>query len=166
VEHGNSGHSTSANAAEAPDDATTASGSHGNSGHDSHANSASEPGAADVAKPSVATNGNAESGSSSQHAAQSAAIVSDAAQPAKATSDAGGAAQELVFRFDSVASPPALVATVEPKELDHPHVPPGRAADVETIVKITPDALDELATNHGNNGSHHATVPAPHDLLI
>ncbi|WFU76469.1 LuxR C-terminal-related transcriptional regulator [Bradyrhizobium sp. CB2312] len=138
---------------------------HGNSGHSTAANT---PEAAEVADPSVATNGNAERGNS-QHAAQSAAIASDDAQPAKVASATGGADQEQVFRFDSEAAPSALVAIVAPSKLDDPldrHVPPGQQADLEVIAKMVPIATDEHANNHGNSGSHHAIVPAHHDLLV
>ncbi|MBB4371667.1 DNA-binding NarL/FixJ family response regulator [Bradyrhizobium sp. cir1] len=138
---------------------------HGNSGHDSHSPSANAPEAAEIVEPSVATGGNA-GGGNSQQAAQSAAIASEAVQPAKAASETGGPDQELVFRFDSVATPSTLVAVVELKELDDPHVPPGLDKHLEIIVQITSSALDDHAANHGNSGSHPAIAHGAHDLLI
>ncbi|MGY4496455.1 hypothetical protein ACVWYH_000382 [Bradyrhizobium sp. GM24.11] len=141
---------------------------HGNSGHDLHSASANAPQAAEIIEPSVATGGNAGLGNS-QHAALSAAIASEDAQPAKAAFETGGADQEPVFRFDSSATPTPLVAVVELKELNDalaPHVALGQGEDLGMIVKMGPDALDEHAANHGNSGPHHAIAPAPHDLLI
>lgn len=138
---------------------------HSNSRHSTAANT---PEAADVVDPSVATGGNAGLGNS-RHAAQSAAIASEDAQPAKAASETGGADQEPVFRFDSEATPSTLVAVVELTALNDPlspHVPSGQKEDLEMIVKMVPNAADEHAADHGNSGAHHGIVPAPHDLLI
>lgn len=225
VEHGNSGHSTAANAAAEidPGVATADNAGHGNSQHTSERGSAKaaatdsieagvepdtgvgngaehrapasdatgasaavktaepaavEPGAhstaantretAEIVDPTVEAGGNAERGNS-QHVAQSAAIASEDAQPAKAASEAGGGDQEPVFRFDSETAPSTLVAVVELKELNDlldPYVPRGQKEDLEMIVKMAPNAPDEHAANHGNNGPHHGIVPAPHDLLI
>ncbi|QOG22511.1 LuxR C-terminal-related transcriptional regulator [Bradyrhizobium sp. SEMIA] len=154
-----------ASAAAAVKTAETAAVDHGNSGHSTAANTLE---AADIVDPSVATGGNAERGNS-QHPAQSAAIASDDAQPAKAAAVTGGADQEQVFRFDSEAAPSTLVAIVAPKKLDDPldqHVPPGQQADLEAIAKMVAIAPDEHANNHGNGGPHHAIVPAHHDLLV
>ncbi|WBL80110.1 LuxR C-terminal-related transcriptional regulator [Bradyrhizobium xenonodulans] len=140
VEHSNSEHSTSAKEA-AESAAMAGSADHGNSQH------ASEPGSA----------------------AQSATIALEAAQPAKAASETAAADQELVFRFDSEATPSTLVAIIEPKELNNsldPHVPPGLGADLDIIVKTFPNTPDEHAVHHGNNGTHLAIGPASHDLLI
>ncbi|RXT47889.1 LuxR C-terminal-related transcriptional regulator [Bradyrhizobium betae] len=137
---------------------------HGKSGHDLHASSADAPEAADVVEPSVATGGNA------QQAAQSAAIAPEAAQPAKAASETGGADNELVFRFDSGTAPPTLVAAVELKLPNNPINPPGlldQREGLEVILSLVPPGLDEQhAANHGNSGPHHSVVPAHHDLLI
>ncbi|WP_448034353.1 LuxR C-terminal-related transcriptional regulator [Bradyrhizobium liaoningense] len=138
---------------------------HGNSRHDLPSTSAIAAEGAEIVEPSVKAGVNTGHGNS-QQVAPSAAIASEAAQPAKAAPENGGADQELVFRFHSVATPSTLDATVEPKELDDPHVPPGHDADLDIIVKTIPNALDEHAANHGNHGPHHAIAPAPHDLLI
>ncbi|WP_235886001.1 LuxR C-terminal-related transcriptional regulator [Bradyrhizobium niftali] len=133
-----------------------------------HSTAANTPEAAEIVDPTVEAGGNAERGNS-QHVAQSAAIASEDAQPAKAASEAGGGDQEPVFRFDSETAPSTLVAVVELKGLNDlldPHVPPGQKEDLEMIVKMAPNAPDEHAANHGNNGPHHGIVPAPHDLLI
>ncbi|WP_426425821.1 LuxR C-terminal-related transcriptional regulator [Bradyrhizobium genosp. A] len=133
-----------------------------------HSASANAPQAAEIIEPSVATGGNAGRGNS-QHAAQSAAIASEDAQPAKAAFETGGADQEPAFRFDSGVTPSTLVAVVELKDLNDPldpHVPLGLAEDLAMIVKMGLNTLDEHAANYGNSGPHHATVPAPHDFLI
>lgn len=137
---------------------------HGKSEHDSPATSAKAP-AADIVEPSVASGDNAADGNS-QRPGQSATTAIEAARPAKAGSETAGADQELVFRFGSEATHSSLVAVVEPKELHSPHLPPGVGADLDIIVQNFPTALDDHAVNHGNNGPHHAIVPAPHDLLI
>jgi DNA-binding NarL/FixJ family response regulator len=138
---------------------------HGNSLQSTAANI---PEAVEIVDPGVATGGNAERGNS-QHAAQSAAIASEDAQPAKAASETGGADQEPVFRFDSETAPSTLVAVVELKELNDPldpHVPLGQKEFLDMLGKMVPNAPDEHAANHGDNGPHHGIVPAPHDLLI
>jgi DNA-binding NarL/FixJ family response regulator len=136
---------------------------HGKSGYDLHSASGEAPEAAQFVEPSVATGGNV------QQAVQSAAIVPEAAQPAKAASETGGADNEPAFRFDSGADPPTFVAAVELKELNNPIDPRGllgQQEDLEMILSLVPHGLDEHPANHGNNGPHHAIVPAPHDLLI
>lgn len=138
---------------------------HSNSGHSTAANT---PEAADIVDPSVATGDNAGRGNS-QHAAQSPAIASEDAQPAKAASETSGADQEPVFRFDSEAAPSTLAAVVELKELNDslgPHVPSGQKEDLEMIVKMVPNPTDVHAADHGNSGPHHGILSAPHDLLI
>lgn len=138
---------------------------HGNSGHSISANG---PEAGEIVETSVAA-GREAGGENPQQAAQSAATASEAAQPAKAASEIGGAHQELVFRFDSEAAPSTPVAVVEPKEIHGPlapHVPLGQEEDLKMIVKMVPHALDEHTADHGNNGPHHGIVVAPHDLLI
>ncbi|MGY3037164.1 DNA-binding NarL/FixJ family response regulator [Bradyrhizobium sp. USDA 4354] len=138
---------------------------HGNSGHSTSAN---RPEASETVEPSVATGGDA-GGGNPKKASQSAATASEAAQPPKAASETGGADQDLVFRFDGKAAPSTLVAAVEPKEFHappDPHVPLGQEKDLEMIVKMVSHGLDEHTANHGNNGPHHGLVPAPHDLLI
>jgi hypothetical protein len=119
---------------------------YGNSGHESHSISANAPEAAEIVEPSVAI-----------------------AQPAKAASEAGGADQETVFRFDSEPTSSALVAVVELKELNDPldpHVPLGQEEDDGMVVKMVANAPDEHAATHGNSASHHGIVSAHHDLLI
>ncbi|MCP3391126.1 LuxR C-terminal-related transcriptional regulator [Bradyrhizobium sp. CCGB12] len=140
---------------------------HGNSGHDLPSTSANAS-AAEIVKPSVASGDHAGRGNS-EHVAPSAAIALEAPQPAKAAPETGGVDRELVFRFDREATPATLVAAVEPKELHNPldaHVPRGQEANLEMIVKALPNGLEEHAANDGNNGAHHAIVPASHDLLI
>ncbi|MET4040183.1 LuxR C-terminal-related transcriptional regulator [Bradyrhizobium sp. RT6a] len=196
AEHGKSGHSAAASPPDGveidPGAATAASAGHGNSQH------ASEPGSAKVASTesteadSKPGNGPRDGGEhhasasqaagtvktaepatvdhgSSQHAAQSAAIASDDAHPAKAAFETGGADQGPVFRFDSGPTPSPLVAIVEVKEFNHPldaHVPPGQEESLGFNGKIVPHALNGHADDHGNNGPHQAIVPAHHDLLI
>jgi hypothetical protein len=136
---------------------------HGNSGH-----SANTPEAAEIIDPSAASGGNAEPGNS-HPAAQSAAVASEDAQPAKAAFETGGADQGPVFRFDGGPTPSTLVAVVELKELNEPldwHVPPGQRENLEMIVKTGPNPADEHAATHGNSDPHHPIVPAPHDFLI
>ncbi|MBR1128196.1 response regulator transcription factor [Bradyrhizobium iriomotense] len=138
---------------------------HGNSGHDSKSTSA--PDAAETVEPSVASGDNAGHGNS-QQVAQSAAIASEAAQPAK-TAAATGGAEDLVFRFDSAATPSTPVAVVESQVLNTPldaHVPPGQDKHLEIIVQIITSVLDDHAANHGNSGSHPAIAHGAHDLLI
>ncbi|MBR0956390.1 LuxR C-terminal-related transcriptional regulator [Bradyrhizobium japonicum] len=138
---------------------------HGNSGHSTSANT---PEGGEIVEPGVAAGGDA-GGGNAQQAAQSAATASEAAQPAKAVSGIGGADQELVFRFDGETAPSTLVTVVELEELSDPldpHVSLRHEEDLEMIVKMVPHALDEHAASHGNNGPHHGIVPAPHDLLI
>ncbi|MDE5441895.1 response regulator [Bradyrhizobium sp. CSA207] len=162
--------SDAASASAAVKTAEPAVAEHGNSGHDLPSTSANATAAADIVEPSVASGDNAGDGNS-QRAAPSAAIALQAAQPAKAASETGGANQELVFHFDSEATPSTLVA-LDPKEHNNPldpHVPPDQDAYFDIIVKTPPNALDEHAASHGNNGTHHAivsAVSAPHDLLI
>ncbi|WP_247384631.1 MULTISPECIES: hypothetical protein [unclassified Bradyrhizobium] len=157
--------SDAASASAAVKTAEPAVAEHGNSGHDLPSTSANATAAADIVEPSVASGDNAGDGNS-QRAAPSAAIALQAAQPAKAASETGGANQELVFHFDSEATPSVAV---EQKKHNNPldtHVPPDQDADLDIIVKTPPNALDEHAANHGNNGTHHAIVTAPHDWLI
>ncbi|WLA67100.1 LuxR C-terminal-related transcriptional regulator [Bradyrhizobium diazoefficiens] len=157
--------SIAAGASAAVKTANPAAVEHGNSLHSTAMNI---PEAVEIVDPGVATGGNAERGSS-QHAAQSAAIASEDAQPAKAASETGGADQEPVFRFDSETVPSTLVAVVELKELDDardPHVPLGQKEFLDMLGQMVPNAPDEHAANHGNNGPHHGIVLAPHDLLI
>ncbi|MGY8633528.1 LuxR C-terminal-related transcriptional regulator [Bradyrhizobium sp. 14AA] len=139
---------------------------HGNSGHSTSADASDAAGSVD---PSVATADGADSGNS-QHAAQSAVVASAAAQPAKAAPETGSADQDLVFRFDSAATPSTLVvAVVEPQDLNNaldPHVPPGQNTGIAAIVNIVSAALDDHTASHGNSGSHHAAASAHHDLLI
>ncbi|MHB0769821.1 LuxR C-terminal-related transcriptional regulator [Bradyrhizobium sp. 1.29L] len=138
---------------------------HGNSGHDLPSTSAIAAEGAEIGQPSGLTGGITGHGNS-QQVELSAAIALEAAQPAKAAPENRPADQELVFRFHGEATPSTLVAAVEPKELNHPHVPPGHDADRDIIAKTIPNAWEEHAANHGNNGPHHAIAPAPHDLLI
>ncbi|WP_245454509.1 response regulator transcription factor [Bradyrhizobium sp. RP6] len=138
---------------------------HGNSRHDLPSTSAIAAEGAEIVEASVKVGVDTGHGNS-QQVAPSAAIASETVQPAKAAPENGGADQELVFRFHTVATPSTLVATVEPKELDNPHVPPAHDADIDIVVKTIPSAFDEHAANHGNNDPHHAIAPAPHDLLI
>ncbi|WP_198399957.1 response regulator transcription factor [Bradyrhizobium yuanmingense] len=140
----------------------------GNNSHSSHSTSAKAPAAAEIAE-SSATKGESAGNGNSQHAAQPAAIASEAAQPAKAAYEAGGADQERVFRFDSDATPFTPIVTIEPREVHIPLDPrakPGQAANLDILVKILPNGLDDPAANHGNNGPHHAPIAAHHDLLI
>ncbi|MET4119568.1 DNA-binding NarL/FixJ family response regulator [Bradyrhizobium sp. JR4.1] len=196
AEHGKSGHSTAASPPDGakidPAAATPASAGHDNSQH------ASEPGSAKAAstestedggKPGNGTGDGAEHHASasdaagtmktaepatvdhgnSQHAAQSAAIASDDAHPAKAAFEIGGADQGPVFRFDSGPTPSPLVAIVEVKEFNDPldaHVPPSQEESLGFNAKLVPHALNGHADDHGNNGAHQAIVPAHHDLLI
>lgn len=134
---------------------------HGKPGHSIAANA---PEAAEI-DPGVATAASVDHGNS-QQAAQSAAIASEDTQPPKAAFETGSADQERVFRFDSGVALFTPVAVVELKELNDPLAPLGQGEDLETIVKMAPNALDEHAANHGNSGPHHATVAAPHDFLI
>ncbi|MBP1095292.1 LuxR C-terminal-related transcriptional regulator [Bradyrhizobium diazoefficiens] len=157
--------SNAAGASAAVKTADPAAVEHGNSLHSTATNT---PEAVEIVDPGVATGGNAERGNS-QHAAQSAAIASEDAQPAKAASETGGADQEPVFRFDSETVPSTLVAVVELKELNDardPHVPLGQKEFLDMLGQMVPNAPDEHAANHGNNGPHHGIVLAPHDLLI
>jgi hypothetical protein len=126
---------------------------HGNSGHSTSENA---PEVAEIVEPSVATGGNP------QQAVPSAAIVSEAAQPANAASETG----EPAFRFDGEAAPSTFVDVVEINELDHRLDSLGRREALEMILKIVSPGVDEHAANHGNSDAHHAIVPAPHDLLI
>ncbi|MGX1323426.1 DNA-binding NarL/FixJ family response regulator [Bradyrhizobium sp. USDA 377] len=154
-----------ANASAAAKTAEPAVVEHGNSGHDLHSTSANAPEAAEIVDPSVATGG-ITGGGNSQQAAQSTATGLEAALPAKAASETVGADQELVFRFDSVATPSTLVAVVELNHPLDPHVPPGQDKHLEMVVQIISSALDDHAANHGNSGAHHAVGHAAHDLLI
>ncbi|MDF0521226.1 LuxR C-terminal-related transcriptional regulator [Bradyrhizobium yuanmingense] len=141
---------------------------HSNSGYNSHSTSANASAAAEIAE-SSATKGESAGNGNSQHATQPAAIASVAAQPAKAAFEAGGADQDRVFRFDSDATPFTPIVRIEPREVHSPPDPraqPGQAVTLDILVKILPNALDEPAANHGNNGPHHAPVAAHHDLLI
>ncbi|MCK1393755.1 response regulator transcription factor [Bradyrhizobium sp. 1] len=187
AEHGKSGHSSSAKAAGAAESVETADETnHGNSQHASQPESAkaaaAEPGETGFtpgnhgADHAAATN--AESASAAvqtaelgvaQHGKSGHDLPSDAANPVKAAPDTGGAHRELVFHFDSGTTPSPLIAVVEPTDLHDPHglhLPPGQDADLYASVKTPPDAVDEHAANHGNHATHHAIVPAPHDLLI
>jgi DNA-binding NarL/FixJ family response regulator len=158
-------HASASHAAGAVKTTEPATVDHGNSEDALHSTSANASQAADIGEPSVAAGGNAGRGNS-QHAAQPAAIASEDAHPAKAALETGGLVQGPVFRFDSGATPSALVTLVEPKQLNNlldPHVPPGPAED---LVKLVPHALKGHADDHGNNGAHQAIVPAHHDLLI
>ncbi|MDF0494626.1 response regulator transcription factor [Bradyrhizobium yuanmingense] len=140
----------------------------GNNSHSSHSTSAKAPAAAEIAE-SSATKGESAGNGNSQHAPQPAGIASEAAQPAKAAFEAGGADRERVFRFDSDATPFTPIVTIEPREVHIPLDPrakPGQAATLDILVKILPNGLDDPAANHGNNGHHHAPVAAHHDLLI
>jgi hypothetical protein len=164
---GNNGNEQRAPALDAAAAVTTAEPTvveHGKSGHDLHASSADAPEAAEVVEPSVATGGNA------QQDMKSAAIASEAAQPAKAATETGGLDNEPVFRFDSGTAPPALVAAVELKQPNNPIDPPGlldQREGLEVILSLVTPGLDEQhAANHGNSGPHHSVVPAHHDLLI
>jgi hypothetical protein len=77
--------------------------------------------------------------------------------------------QEPVFRFDSDATPLTAIAAVEPEEVHiplDPHDQRSQAANPDILVKILPNALDDHAANHGNDGPHHANAATPHDLLI
>ncbi|MDA9505184.1 response regulator [Bradyrhizobium sp. CCBAU 11386] len=137
-------------------------------GYSLHSTATNIPEAVEIVDPGVATGGNAERGNS-QHASESAAIAPEDAQPAKAASETGGADQEPVFRFDSETVPSTLVAVVELKELNDardPHVPLGQKGFLDMLGQMVPNAPDEHAANHGNNGPHHGIVLAPHDLLI
>ncbi|MBR0783619.1 LuxR C-terminal-related transcriptional regulator [Bradyrhizobium iriomotense] len=148
--------------------AEVADADHGNSGHDSQSASVNAPDATEIVEPSVASGDNAGHGNS-QQVVQPAAIASEAAQPAQAAPETGGADQDLVFRFDGEATPSTPVAVVVPPVLDSPpdtHVPPGQDKHLEIIVQIMSSTLDDHATNHGNSGSHPATGHAAHDLLI
>ncbi|WP_370098793.1 LuxR C-terminal-related transcriptional regulator [Bradyrhizobium yuanmingense] len=141
---------------------------HSNSGYDSHAASAKASAAAEIAE-SSATKGDSAGNGNSQHATQPAAIASVAAQPAKAAFETGGADQDRVFRFDSDATPFTPIVRFEPREVHIPLDPrakPDQAATLDILVKILPNALDDPAANHGNNGPHHAPVAVHHDLLI
>ncbi|MEY9589505.1 DNA-binding NarL/FixJ family response regulator [Bradyrhizobium yuanmingense] len=141
---------------------------HSNSGYNSHSASAKASAAAEIAE-SSATKGDSAGNGNSQHATQPAAIASVAAQPAKAAFETGGADQDRVFRFDSDATPFTPIVTIEPREVHIPLDPrakPDQAATLDILVKILPNALDDPAANHGNNGPHHAPVAAHHDLLI
>ncbi|MCA1375555.1 MULTISPECIES: response regulator transcription factor [unclassified Bradyrhizobium] len=144
---------------------------HSNSGynsHSSHSTSAKASAAAEIAE-SSATKGDSAGNGNSQHATQPAAIASVAAQPAKAAFETGGADQDRVFRFDSDATPFTPIVRIEPREVHIPLDPrakPDQAATLDILVKILPNALDDPAANHGNNGPHHAPVAAHHDLLI
>ncbi|CUT11242.1 DNAbinding response regulator LuxR family [Bradyrhizobium sp.] len=165
VGHGAEHHASASEPAGAVKTAEPATVDHGNSENELHSTSANASQAADIGEPSVASGGNPAHGNS-QHAAQPAAIASEDAHPAKAALGIGGMDQGPVFRFDSGATPSALVAVVELKQLNNlldPHVPPGQAED---LVKIVPHALSGHADDHGNNGAHQAIVPAHHDLLI
>ena len=106
----------------------------------------------------------------SQHVAQSAAVAGDAAQPTNSAPETGGADQELAFRFDTVTTPPAVVAVVGPEQLNDlvdSHVPPGQVEVLEMIVNTVSDVPDAHAANHGNSAApHHPIVSATHDLLI
>ncbi|WP_194467516.1 LuxR C-terminal-related transcriptional regulator [Bradyrhizobium sp. CCBAU 53340] len=105
-----------------------------------------------------------------QHAVQSPATAEEAAQPANAAPEAIAADQGLVFRFDSVATPPAVVAVVGPEQLNDlvdSHVPPGQVEVLGMIVNTVSDVPDAHAANHGNSAApHHLIVSATHDLLI
>ena len=141
---------------------------HSNSGYNSHSASAKASAAAEIAE-SSATKGDSAGNGNSQHATQPAAIASVAAQPAKAAFETGGADQDRVFRFDSDATPFTPIVRFEPREVHIPLDPrakPDQAATLDILVKILPNALDDPAANHGNNGPHHAPVAAHHDLLI
>ena len=86
-----------------------------------------------TAEPATVDHGN------SQHAAQSAAIASDDAHPAKAAVEIGGADQGPVFRFDSGPTPSPLVAIVEVKEFNDPldgHVPPSQEESLGFNAKL------------------------------
>ncbi|MBR1168003.1 LuxR C-terminal-related transcriptional regulator [Bradyrhizobium liaoningense] len=148
--------------------AATADLQHSNSGYNLPSTSPNASAATEIAE-SSATRGDGAGNGNSQHATQPAAIALAAAQPANAAFETGGADQERVFRFDSDATPFTLIVRAEPSEVHiplDPHVQPGQVATPDILVKILPNALDEHAANHGNNGPHHATVPAHHDLLI
>ncbi|MBR0704944.1 LuxR C-terminal-related transcriptional regulator [Bradyrhizobium liaoningense] len=138
---------------------------HGNSGHDSQSTSANAPDTAETAEPSVA-NGDSAGHGNAQQVAQLAPIASEAAQPAQAVPETGSADQDLVFRFDSAATPSTPVAVVVAQVLDtllDAHVPPGQQKALEIIVQMIPNAPDDHAASHGNSGSH---GHAAHDLLI
>ncbi|UWU96073.1 LuxR C-terminal-related transcriptional regulator [Bradyrhizobium sp. CB1015] len=141
---------------------------HGNSEHNFPSSPADVSAATEIAESSTARGDSAGNGNS-QQATQPAAIELAAAQPAKSAFETGGADQERVFRFDSDATPFTLVAAVEPREVHiplDPNVQHGQATTPDILVTILPNALDEHAANHGNNGPHHATGLAPHDWLI
>ncbi|WP_439363496.1 LuxR C-terminal-related transcriptional regulator [Bradyrhizobium sp. DASA03005] len=148
--------------------AATADLQHSNSGYNLPSTSPNASAATEIAE-SSATRGDGAGNGNSQPATQPAAIALAAAQPANAAFETGGADQERVFRFDSDATPFTLIVRAEPSEVHiplDPHVQPGQVATPDILVKILPNALDEHVANHGNNGPHHATVPAHHDLLI
>ncbi|WP_257187343.1 LuxR C-terminal-related transcriptional regulator [Bradyrhizobium sp. WBAH42] len=148
--------------------AATADLQHSNSGYNLPSTSPNASAATEIAE-SSATRGDGAGNGNPQHATQPAAIALAAAQPANAAFETGGADQERVFRFDSDATPFTLIVRAEPSEVHiplDPPVQPGQVATPDILVKILPNALDEHAANHGNNGPHHATVPAHHDLLI
>ncbi|PJG56123.1 DNA-binding response regulator [Bradyrhizobium forestalis] len=166
VGNGAAHHAAASDGAGAPEStAEPAVAEHGDSGHSTSANT---PEGGEIVEPSVAAGGDA-GGGNPQRAAQSAATASEAAHPTKAPSEIGGADQEPVFRFDTETAPSALVTVVDLKELSDPldpHIPLGHEEDLEMIVKMVPHALDDHAANHGNNAPHHGIVPASHDLLI
>ncbi|MBW8855374.1 MAG: DNA-binding response regulator, partial [Bradyrhizobium sp.] len=172
AEHGKSGHSAAASPPDGaeidPAAATPASADHGNSQHASepgsakaastgltedggkpgngagdgaehHASASDAAGTMKTAEPATVDHGN------SQHAAQSAAIASDDAHPAKAAFEIGGADQGPVFRFDSGPTPSPLVAIVEVKEFNDPldgHVPPSQEESLGFNAKLVPHALN------------------------
>ncbi|MCK1358920.1 LuxR C-terminal-related transcriptional regulator [Bradyrhizobium sp. 199] len=113
---------------------------------------------------SAAAHGNTDHGKSLQ-AAHSGATPSEAAQPAKAASEAG-ADQQSVFRFDGEVAPSTLVIAVEPKEHHMPHAALGQADDLRMIAAMVPPVLGEHAAQHGNHGQHPGALHGSHDLLI
>jgi len=134
---------------------------HGNSGH------SDTPDATETIESSIVTADTADHGNS-QHAAQSAADTSGVAPPAEATVVTVGTSQEMVFNFDSPAPAPTSVAVVQPNVQNDPldlHIPPGQQKIIETIAQVIPQAPDDHAAGHGNNG-HHGNSSAHHDLLI
>ncbi|WP_051383164.1 response regulator transcription factor [Bradyrhizobium sp. WSM3983] len=195
AEHRNSQHASEAAsetaAATAPTEPGAAPGNsaeHGNSQHASEAASETaaatapiEPGAAvrpldsgsassmATANP-IETNVDLSNGAGqgiSQHVPHSAANnAPDATQPPAATSEAGSADQELVFRFDSQPTPSPLTAVVELTATNDPPVLLDPDVGFGAPLKVSPPALQEHAVGHDNNAQPHATAHSPHDLLI